>query len=160
MVNISKVQSQGLDLYTDLLNLQMQRRRDLQFYMQIFVVVLYETVFFGHRKRIFYGGKKRNQLCDLIYQASSKQESPPKNEKAGTSGILFLPSEIQSSTKQHAQSPAQALPRPTTHTSAIPVFPHFPSEQRKAFQEHVICGHIITRRGSRGQFSQLKYFYK
>lgn len=66
MVNISRVQSQGLELYTDLLNLQMQRRRDLQFYMQIFVVVLYETVFFGYGKRNFYGEKKRNKLRDLF----------------------------------------------------------------------------------------------
>lgn len=62
MVNISRVQSQGLDLYTDLLNLQMQRRRDLQFYMQIFVV-LYETVFFGHGKRNFDGEKKKKQTA-------------------------------------------------------------------------------------------------
>lgn len=117
--------------------------------------------FLTTEKGIFMGKKKEtNCMISFIKPPANKNPPPKKNEKAGTSGILFLPSEIQSSTKQHAQSPAQALPRPTTHTSAIPVFPHFPSEQRKAFQEHVICGHIITRRGSRGQFSQLKYFYK
>lgn len=119
-------------------------------------------VFLATEKGIFMGGKKNKKetKCMIRFIKPPANENPPpkkKNEEARTSGVLFLPLEIQSSTIQHAQSPAQALalPCPTTHTSAIPVFPHFPSEQRKAFQERVIYSPIITHWGSRGQFSQV-----
>lgn len=132
--------------------------------------------FLATKKGIFTG--KRNQVHDPTYQASRKQE-PMKTQICQNQNCLmfcFFPWRFRAAAsipcvfsvgagaEPHTGS---STPHPTQQHTYIKNsrFYHFQSfltasKGGKDSQEHIICGHIITHRGSRAQFSQLKYCYK
>lgn len=148
------------------------REKDIQVYTQ---ELLYESVFSGHRKRNFHRKNKPSvwhHLPGLWETRTQENLNMPKLKLPLT--LHFSPRRLRGASprvlraragQSHAPAPALPLtPHEHTHSgnSSSHQFQPFltPPEGEKDSQEHIIGGHIINRRGSRDQFSQLKYYYE